>query len=42
MGWLIEAILGSLLIGAIIGLNGWVLLNPDGNKRSKPEQGSKE
>jgi hypothetical protein len=40
MGWLIEAILGALLIGAIIGLNGWVLLNPDGNKRSKPTPGS--
>ena len=31
MAW-VEIIGATLLIGAIIGLNGWVLFNPDNNK----------
>jgi len=41
MAWF-EAIGATFLLGAIIGLNGWVLFNPDGNKRSEPTPGSKE
>jgi len=41
MEWL-EIIGAVLLLGAIIGLNGWVLFNPDGDKRSKPTPGSNE
>ena len=41
MAWL-EIIGATILLGAIIGLNGWVLFNPDGNKRSESTPDSKE